>query len=369
MAEPVIQIVPRLPPPASGVGDYALNMARRMRAAMNVETVFVCGTRAIRTDHEFPIQGTTSQSAAGLAEALERACRAANTAGIRLLLQLSAYGYHKYATPFWLLEGLRRWLSSDRRRTLVTMFHELHASGPFWSRTYWAAPFQKRVLRGILELSTACMTSVPQFARQLRAWSRDSKRVEILPIPSGIGEPMEVPAIAVRSRRMCIFGLRPGGNLSAAAVMALGRIASAWELREIAIVGEEPLGNALRGMRCPVVEYKGASPSQASDILRDSVLGVSWYPPQYLGKSSAFGAYCAHGVPTLPLGDASSDTEADIGITAGVHYLRLEDLPKTWQPKALQSVADAIRDWYPGHDVGIHTSIAAELLRAGVPRA
>jgi hypothetical protein len=39
----VTQIVPALPPDVDGIGDYALQLARRLRANHGVETYFIVG--------------------------------------------------------------------------------------------------------------------------------------------------------------------------------------------------------------------------------------------------------------------------------------------------------------------------------------
>ncbi|MFZ4728709.1 MAG: glycosyltransferase family 1 protein, partial [Pseudanabaena sp.] len=64
-----------------------------------------------------------------------------------VLLHYVGYGYAKRGCPVWLVDGIQRWKNLYPDRLLVTMFHELHASGtPPWTSSFWLSPLQKNLV-------------------------------------------------------------------------------------------------------------------------------------------------------------------------------------------------------------------------------
>jgi hypothetical protein len=55
----------------------------------------------------------------------------------RVLLHFSGYGYARRGLCRWLVDGLTRWKAAGAQRRVVTMFHEVYASGPIWRSSFW----------------------------------------------------------------------------------------------------------------------------------------------------------------------------------------------------------------------------------------
>jgi hypothetical protein len=136
----VISIVPRLTPAIDGVGDYALNLARQLRQDFNIQIHFVVGDTKWNGAAEidgFPVSQVSDRSFDALLTLLS------NDHSSSILLHYVGYGYAQRGCPVWLVDGLQRWKSLFPKRSLVTMFHEIAASGPPWTSAFWLSPLQK----------------------------------------------------------------------------------------------------------------------------------------------------------------------------------------------------------------------------------
>src|SRR2546429_764945 len=151
----IIQIVPYLPPTLSGVGDYAFLLAQELRRAHGIVTRFIVaepdrengiekaesGKRKVESEVDgFPVHRLIQRSADELLRVLS-----ADGMTPTVLLHYVGYGYEKRGCPFWLVNGLEQWRKGESDRRLVTMFHELFASGPPWRSSFWTSPLQSRL--------------------------------------------------------------------------------------------------------------------------------------------------------------------------------------------------------------------------------
>jgi hypothetical protein len=340
----IVQIVPRLPPPAEGVGSFAQSLAEALLAGPGV------ASRLLAAGPGVP--GTEPQARAFAARLEQEA--GANP----VLLHYVGYGYQPRGCPGWLVDGLAAWKAGGGRR-LVTLFHEVYASGPPWRSSFWLSPAQRRLAARLAALSDGRVTSLALYRRLLR---RRTPRLEVavLPVFSTVGEPAAVPPLAARARRLVVFG-GPGGRARAynrhAAVLA--EACRALDLAEVWDVG--PPGNlGSTGVPAEVagrpLRRLGELPAtQVGALLAESLAGFVAYPPRFLAKSTVFAAYCAHGM--LPLcGAPSLDENGD-------------EVPPCWEPNRhpatpedLQALAGQARTWYRTHTAAVHAALYRELL-------
>src|SRR5882724_4983623 len=123
----IVQIVPRLAPTVTGVGDYALLIAEELRRAHGISTRFIVGDPhwdGPANVNRFSVAKVAARSANDLVRSL------AEEPGMQtpVLLHYVGYGYQKRGCPIWLVRGLAQWRSGAAERRLFTMFHELYAS-------------------------------------------------------------------------------------------------------------------------------------------------------------------------------------------------------------------------------------------------
>ena len=87
-----LQIVPKLPPAIDGLGDYALNLARKLRQNFGIETHFIVGDPQWVGENcieGFPVSQVSTHSAQTLLTLLS------NTHSATVLLHYVGYGYAK----------------------------------------------------------------------------------------------------------------------------------------------------------------------------------------------------------------------------------------------------------------------------------
>lgn len=332
----ILQVVPLLPPPAEGVGSYAQELARALAESRGIETVF---------------HAASAPAPPRRAGALELALEEAGPAAV--LLHYANYGYQRRGCPFWLLPALRRWRRGGPGRRLVTVFHEVYATGPPWRSSFWTMPLQRGLAAAVARNSDALVTSLDLWVRRIGPAATPEKTV-VSPVFSTVGEPETPPPLAARSPRMVVFGgrgarARAYGELRPALAAACGTLG----LREIVDVGP-PLDSPVDDAAGIPVRRLGVLPAaEAGALLLESRAGFVAYPSFFLPKSTIFAAYCAQGL--LPV-CAWPRPVRDSEVREGTHY---------WQPGRdgdPQTIASAARAWYEGHSLRRQTVLFHRLL-------
>lgn len=323
----VLHVVPHLPPPYEGVGTYATALA----GALGGESRFLVG------DPEWSGSGGRAVAARTAAALLEGIGEAGT-----VLLHYAGYGYQRRGCPAWLVEGLSRW-----RGRLATVFHEVWASGPPWSSSFWLLPAQRRLAARLARRSEALATTLEIYAGLLRPWT-DGKAVAVLPVFSTVGEPAEVPGFAARERRLVVFG---GAGVRSRAwgrfLPELARAARALGVAEVLDVGPVlPVPAEVAGV--PVRKLGVLSNGEVSGLLLGAAAGFLAYPPDFLPKSTIFAAYCAHGVLPVCAWDRHPSRR--------VPYWTGEGDPA--------ASADAARGWYSDHSLARQAARFREMLAA-----
>jgi hypothetical protein len=314
----LIQIVPHLPPSTEGVGSHAEALAGAL-ASIGIETRFATGAGEL--------DGTAGP----------------------VLLHYANYGYHPRGCPTRLVAGLARWRQRGAGRKLITLFHEVWATGPPWRSSFWLAPLQRRLAATLAGLSAGMITSLELYARLVRPWA-GPRPIQVMPVFSAIGEPAAVPSWTDRSPRLVVFG--GAGVRSRTWGAELPALAAA--CRELGI--EEILDV---GPPTTVPDRVGSVPVHALGVLPAAEIGARLlaaragflsYPPPFLPKSTIFAAYCAHGVVPVC---AWSRTVDDAG-----------PLPPFWRlGEDPEAAAEQAHAWYGGHRLARQAEVFAEMIR------
>ena len=361
----VVQIVPRLGSPLDGVADYATALATALHAAHGIPPVFLCGDpRVLEGGLDAGIRALSvdTRSADGFCRALRNLAERTSGARPVLLLHFVNYGYADRGCPFWLVEGLKAWKRVDPRSRLVTMFHELYASGPPWRSSFWLSPVQRHLSRELFRLSDACVTNREQSRNWLSAGRRQSQSgVTVMPVFSSIGESSGLEDWSRRSRRLVVAG-RSGALHRAYGACRSQLIAAcrALDIDEIVDAGarSDPVPLQVEGV--PVRALGHLPPAELRGVLASARAGFVDYPSDYLGKSTVFAAYAAHGL--LPVVSWRRG-EDEAGLKEGVNYW--VPAPGAPAPRDPESIATQARTWYADHRLEIQVREYASLLRGG----
>jgi hypothetical protein len=409
----IIQIVPRLPPVTDGVGEYAFLLAKQLRTAHDIHTVFVVcdqawenvesgklksqsedGQSQIKEPSSINYQPSTVLDGFPIYQLRERTAehlfRVLSQPGMppTVLLQYVGYGYDKRGCPLWLVRGLYELKSRKRKaengkhkhisqfslptlafhpeRRLLTMFHELYASGPLWTSVFWTSPLQKWIAKHLLNTSDSCCTTTKNFADTLQRMSSGHfDRVPSFPVFSNVGEPEHVLPLERRKRQMVVFGSAIWRKrIYEEHVKALTHACHILQVEKIVDVGEP---TQLKINLTLPLEEMGRQPAPIiSRWLAESMAGFLTYFDDSLAKSGVFAAYCAHAV--LPVLACHSASDSD-GITADSEYVAALDVQEHITEAEMQTVANNAIAWYRKHSLQETAMNTAMLLLQYQPTA
>ena len=204
----LIQVVARRSAEPDGVADYALALARALRAYRDANSVFLSGTPAADArpvEDDWKTVCVPKRKAQVLADTLR--LLSAETNARAVILHFSGYGYQKRGVPVWLVQGLRIWNRRAGRVPLLTIFHELYATGRPSQSAFWLSPLQREIARSILNLSSAAITPIDLCSKRLREWrDGDTTKITAIPVFSNVGEPGCGLAPCARTAAAIVFG-------------------------------------------------------------------------------------------------------------------------------------------------------------------
>jgi hypothetical protein len=236
-----------------------------------------------------------------------------------VLLQYSGYGYAPRGAPLWLLRALQR-ACGENGVPLITMFHELYATGPPWSSAFWLSPVQRYVAAQLARLSSAVVTNRAKSATWLRRYVLPETPVRVQPVFSNVGEPEHLLPWDEREPYAVVFG---GRSMKVRLYDALQpdhlRMMRDLGISRIIDIGSS--GVAPKTIHGTPVEERGIQPAESiSALLSNARAGLLHYPVDYLTKSGILSGYVAHGAVPL-IFSPSRLTEA---IHEGQHFIRMQ---------------------------------------------
>lgn len=308
MLKTVLQIVPRVPGGIDGVGDYALTLAAKLRDKFQCQTVFATPDASFSTN----VRGFEVR-------ALDRIC---DHEFDQILLHYVNYGYQKRGIPFGLLSILRQ-IRQQRGDRLLTIFHELYASGPPWRSEFWLKPIQIHLTKSVARLADECLVSSDNFLRELRRLVPEA-RVHLHPVPSGLEEPsLSREQIADRDPYRWVI---VGGTVLAERSLRsfrenLRRLPDSVSPRTVVVIGghDNPATRSLLAdLRIESAYHPEIAAPDASEILR--TCSFAWFDYfrrhdvefSMILKSSAYAAACAHAIiPVFPHRGSPISIEGD----------------------------------------------------------
>lgn len=359
----LIQIVPQLPPAANGVGDYGLALARQLWQEFGIATCFIVGDpnwNGATNIEGFPIKKVNQRSAKALLSVLSEI----GNASANLLLQYVGYGYATRGCPIWLVDGLQQWLQQTNQRRLITMFHEIYAAYyPIWSSAFWTEPLQKYLAAQLVKMSDQILTNKPAYGAVLRKLARNQNlEIPILPVFSNVGEPKKVPPLSERKPQLVVFG-GSGNRLKVyeQSLPTLSRVCQELGIKNIIDIGPPiQLPNA-EAIDIPIIALGQQPAENISAVLQDSWAGFFNYPIDFLTRSGAFAAYCAHGVIPIGTSNYAWGKEQD-ELEAGEHYWLADITSTNLNISTAEAIAKKAYTWYQNHSLTMQTQYFAKFL-------
>lgn len=308
----LVHITPQLPPAIDGVGDYAANLWRHWPTAPR-DWKFLVTRGADATRQAWPEVAVREFSLTGsaLTAALEE------SGSEVAVLHYVGYAYQPKGMPVWLPGAIQRWKSAHSNRRLVTMFHEMYARSTPLRSPFWVAPFARKIISELVQLSDAWVTSCDRYNNQLiNEFSARAELGRMLPIGSNI--PLAIPIRPSKTidakLRIVLFGL------AKTRLWALERhwqflraMSEAGLMESITLLGKSNEPEDDRAWQSFADKIGGSVPwlkrfdLTNEEISRELVahdLGLLANEPDVLTKSGVFAALATHGV--IPILSAAS---------------------------------------------------------------
>jgi hypothetical protein len=333
------QLIQIVPPGHGGVRDY-LECLRSQWAQTGIESHVIELSQALASTQSL-LDRVLSLADAGT--------QPNSRETFSLLIHFSGYGYEQRGLCFWLLREVERAKArlGDRLR-LVTMFHELFASGPLWGSAFWLSPLQARIARQLACLSDAIWTNTELHGRWLREQVGPSTPITVQPVFSNVGEPEHLAPLSGREPSLVVFGSPSTRRRALAALPPYAEALGRQGISEILEVGSgEATPWTAPGLRLRFLGRMEKPDLRA--LLERSAYGLIEYPPKYLGKSTVFAAYAVHGCVSINVAQAADDSD---GLQSGQHFVSLSrDALLPTDPKALEAMASAACNWYVPHSL------------------
>jgi len=341
----LIHITPELPPTIGGIADYTTILTRRLVEVSDgaFQPVLIrTGWKVEKEiDIKFPAKDLAGQcSTDALANTISKLAGQAENKVV-VLLEYSGYGYAKRGAPLWLLRGLQK-VCGKNGIPLVTMFHELYATGKPWSSAFWMSPAQRYVAARLARLSNAVVTNREFSANWLEKYIREDKPLQVQPVFSNVGEPESVPPFEEREPYAVVFG---GKSMKQ-------RLYSEWDssidsfLKKAGIKKIIDIGGtdkSLPQIGGLPVEPVGIQPaSVVSEYLKNGKVGLLRMPLHCLTKSGVFAAYAAHG---LVVGVRSEECGSKL-LSKGKHFVFLEQTCEFSLKYNLHRISKKVKDGY-----------------------
>lgn len=359
----LLQILPRVPPAVCGIGDYAWGIASGLRDEHGIHSQFLsAGTSwtAPQGETEFPVSRLPVLKAGALVE-IVRARREVDA----VVLHMSPYGYQKRAVPLWMASAWQQLSCLPERPRLITMFHELYASGPVRSSAFWLQPLQKWVLRRVARASDALRTNRQPYADWLLSVpGLRTDRVAVMPVFSNFGEPEVLPTWEQREPAMAMFawGIHSGEPLE----VVLGKAATCcrrFGLRRLHLIGWKKEVDE-SGLGVEVMRHGFLEAAEISRLLRSCRMAYTAYSPLHFGKSTLVAAFAAHGLVVITQGMTPKLPD---GLEDGQQVLHEAFLPgeASLSPQQLEQIGRQLRKWYDGHALKANVVSYAAQISAG----
>ncbi len=340
----ICQIVPALPPIVDGLGDYSLALAKALKTA-GTESSFVVPGHYPKRLENFSVTSTPK----GDGEKLYRTLEATQTRN--LLVHYSGYGYARWGLCDWLLDGVIKWKCANKNRRVITLFHELYATGPMWRTSFWTCVPQKLLAQRLFQYSDYTISTTASTTQKLQNWN-DAKDIQFNPVFSNVGELRELHSFDERSATAVVFGrLEKRKRLVSSLCDKHGEIIlkrlKQEGIERIIDIGPAPevVLPTLKTLGIAVESMGILKNEEISKQLCKAKVGLVNYPSDVLTKSGISAAYLAHGLATVNTyaGDRTASELKD-----GIEFISTKRL-LTDQPDFKQIAKDGY-NWYCGHN-------------------
>lgn len=277
-----------------------------------------------------------------------------------VVLQYSGYGYAKRGTPVWLTRTMKSLKQRAPKVPLITMFHEVAATGPITTSAFWLRPLQVHVAKRLRDLSDVVLTNCEANAQRLSKGDSIHRELAIQPVISNFGESATTVPWDRRVRRIVVFNSNFGSRAPEI---------SFWQELSLAVAQTRSMGVMMIGrpvdvptdLKFPVEQPGVLAAGSVASILQQSAFGYVVHGPRLPGKSGIFAAFAANGlVPLIP----TELEKLQDGLVGGLTYHPFK--AKTFAASAdtfFEKIQRNVWEWYAPHSLAATAKLYIRLLR------
>ena len=186
MKKNIIQICPTFPPNTGGVGNYTKLLADFLKKK-KINSKILVSDHLDNKNKKQTLFGKKNKNLISLLEKIN-----SNV----VILHFSGYGYATRGLCFNLIKSLEKWKQINKNRTLITIFHEIYATGPIYRMSYWTS---------LLNLSNVALATSKHNNIILSSFEK-KKKIIYSNIFSTIGEIKKNKKLNTRKNIAIIFG-------------------------------------------------------------------------------------------------------------------------------------------------------------------
>jgi hypothetical protein len=342
-------LVPALPPTVNGLGDFAWVLANSLKKQKGMDTVFLNSDKDFSGKYvgDFKVRSVKDRSSETMLQHLT------NGNPDFLIINYVGYAYSQNGTPSWVLNAIEKWKTIKPQCKVLTIFHEVYASGYPWKKAFWLHWFQKSIAFRLLQLSEYSISNTMVTFEILKRNDRHNN-ISLIPVFSNVGEPEVVPDFSNRENTLVIFGSAPIRDRIFAEMTKFASWVKHLNVQQIIEIG--PLRNnridLINGI--PIISM-GVLPSKdISAILLKSKFGMLNYPIQLISKSGVFAAYASHGVVPVVI-DHNKEVKKG-NLPNGLYLTDMKDSVD------YREVSNNLLSWYSTHNVQKTTELVYSLV-------
>ena len=293
MKKNIVQISPTFPPNIGGIGNYTKLLADFLEKK-GIKSKILVSDHLDNKNKKQTLFGKNNKNLYLLLE---------NTNSKEIILHFSGYGYASRGLCFNLIKSLEKWKQISISRKLITIFHEIYASGPIYRMSFWTSLAQKYLAKKLLKLSNVAIVTSKHNHTILSSFDK-KKKIIYSNVFSNIGELKKNRKLQNRKNIAIIFGSTHQKGILYNDILVnknqYENILNKMSIKKIIDIGPKiEISKKIKFINIKRIGVK--SKNYISFLLRNSKAGIVFYPESYMATSGIVAAYASHGLVIINL--------------------------------------------------------------------
>jgi hypothetical protein len=287
MKKNIIQISPTFPPNIGGVGHYSDLLGRYLFTKGFKSKFFISDF----SSYNLSSQKLFGKNSSGLLMLLEK------SNSKEIILHYSPYGYATWGLCLSLIQSIKKWKKRRKERRLITVFHEIYATGPIYRASFWTYVPQKYLAKILFKMTDLVLTTTKKNKFFLSS-IEPKKKVLLSNVFSNIGEQKYNKNINKKKTAIIFGGCSQKELLYQNMILHQKKyinILTKLSIDKIVDIGPKTKGLKKIG-QIPIQSIGIKSRRFISNLFSNSKAGLVFYPVGQMTKSGIVASYSSHGL-------------------------------------------------------------------------